>query len=107
MKYLIVFVTCSDAREAHRIAGVILRKKMAACVNLIPGLTSFYFWKGKLTKSREILLLIKTTHPCFKLLKEEILRLHSYELPEIVAVNIQEGHRTYLEWLDKSTQSKI
>lgn len=100
----IVLVTCGNWAEARRIANSVVRKRLAACVNVFPGrVHSIYRWKGKIESSREVLILIKTTAARLKELEREVKRLHSYEVPEFIAVPIVAGSREYLLWLDENT----
>jgi periplasmic divalent cation tolerance protein len=99
---VIVFVTCGDAAEAGRIAEAVVTGKLAACVNVLPGIRSCYVWEGRLTWSEEVLLLIKTTRAAFAPLEKRILELHSYTTPEIVCVPIADGLDGYLQWIDAS-----
>jgi periplasmic divalent cation tolerance protein len=99
---VIVFVTCGDAAEASRIAEAVVTGKLAACVNVLPGIRSCYVWEGRLTWSEEVLLLIKTTRAAFAPLEKRILELHSHTTPEIVCVPIADGLDGYLQWIDAS-----
>src|SRR5690242_20611908 len=99
---LIVFVTCENRPQAERIAQTVVERKLAACVNVLPGVRSCYVWEGKLTWSEEVLLLIKTTRGKFDQLQHRIKELHSYEVPEIVSVSIEDGFDKYIEWIDSS-----
>ena len=101
---LIVFVTCQSRVQAERIAQAVVEEKLAACVNVLPEIRSCYVWEGKLNWSDELLLFIKTTRGRFGQLRERILELHSYEVPEIVAVPIEEGLKPYLDWIDRSVE---
>ncbi len=99
----IVLVTCGTLTEARRIARSVVRKRLAACVNVILSpAESFYWWKGKLEKAREYLLVMKTTAKCLAELEKEVQRLHSYEVPEFIALSIVAGSRNYLAWLHES-----
>ena len=99
----IVLVTCGTASEARRIARTVVSKRLAACVNIVLSpAESFYTWKGKLERAREYLLVMKTTAKRLAELEEEVGRLHSYELPEFIALGITEGSARYLSWLDDS-----
>ncbi len=97
---IVVLCTCSTAEEARRIAGEIIAKRLAACVNLLPGVTSVYHWKGDVEENREILMMIKSSRPLFEKLRSEIARMHSYELPEVIAIPVVDGSEPYLEWMD-------
>jgi periplasmic divalent cation tolerance protein len=101
-KYL-VLVTCRSAAEARRIADAVVEKRLAACVNILPGaVTSIYRWKGRVESAREKLLLIKTSRGRLAKLQATVERLHSYDVPEFIALPIAAGSRTYLSWLEKN-----
>jgi periplasmic divalent cation tolerance protein len=96
----VVLVTCASDREAKRIARAVVGARLAACVNILPGsVTSIYRWKGKVETAREKLLLIKTSRKHLAKLKAAVERLHSYEVPEFIALPIGAGSRNYLKWL--------
>jgi periplasmic divalent cation tolerance protein len=97
----LVLVTCASAAEARRIAHAIVEARLAACVNIFPGaVTSIYRWKGKVESARERLLLIKTSRKRLAKLQAAIERLHSYDVPEFVALPIASGSRAYLTWME-------
>ena len=100
--FCLVLVTCAGRTEAGRIAGALVAKKAAACVNILPGLQSVYRWKGKIERSSEVLLVAKSRLKSFAAISKIIRQLHSYECPEILAVPIQKGHPPYMEWLKTS-----
>jgi len=97
-------VTCSSRSEARKIARALLTKKRAACVNILGGLESHYWWRGQLETAREFLLLIKTTRPKMGSVTSAVKAAHSYEVPEVIFVNVVEGERNYLEWISKSVR---
>jgi len=97
---IIVFVTCESKKQAESIAQNVVTEKLAACVNVVPGIRSCYVWEGKLTWSDEMLLLIKTTRGRFGQLQHRIRELHSYEVPEIVGLTIDDAFEKYLDWID-------
>jgi len=99
---IIVFVTCESREQAEKIAQAIIAEKLAACVNLLPGIRSCYVWERKLTWAEEVLLLIKTTRGRFGQLRDRVRALHSYEVPEVVSVSIDEASQSYLDWIDTS-----
>src|SRR5881409_3763311 len=99
---IIVFVTCESKEQAETIAQTIVTEKLAACVNLLPGIRSCYMWERHLTWSDEVLLLIKTTRGRFDQMQDRIKELHSYSVPEIVAVTIDSAFDKYLDWIDTS-----
>jgi periplasmic divalent cation tolerance protein len=97
---IVIYSTCSDADEAKRLATHLVEQRLAACVNVVRGVDSYYWWRGKVEQSAEVLLLIKTSRELFERLRLEWERLHSYEIPELVAVPIVEGAPDYLSWLE-------
>ena len=99
---VIVFVTCESKEQAETIAESVVANKLAACVNVVAGIRSCYVWEKKLTWSDEVLLLIKTTRGRFDQLQDRIKELHSYEVPEIVSVTIEDGSEKYMDWIDSS-----
>jgi len=101
----VVLVTCGSVAQARKIAASTVAKKLAACVNILPGrIESIYRWKGKVETAREVLVLIKTTTPRLAELEREVKRLHSYDVPEFIAVPIAAGSRDYLSWLAENVQ---
>jgi periplasmic divalent cation tolerance protein len=99
---LVVLVTCSSSAEAKRIARAVVAARLAACVNILPGaVTSIYRWKGKVQSARERLLLIKTSRKRLAKLRATIKRLHSYDVPEFIALPIAAGSPAYLAWLQE------
>jgi periplasmic divalent cation tolerance protein len=96
---LLCYCTCPNAASAQHLADALVGESLAACVNRIPGIHSTYRWKGEVTTDVEELLLIKTTVGRFEALKERVLALHPYELPELIAVPIERGHAAYLNWV--------
>jgi periplasmic divalent cation tolerance protein len=99
----VVFVTCRTLSEGRDIARRVVQKKLAACVNvLLSPMNSFYTWKGKLEVAREYLLVMKTTRNRLAELEKEVKHLHSYEVPEFIALAITDGSRAYLSWLQQS-----
>jgi len=99
----IVMVTCGTMTEARRIARTAVSKRLAACANIVLSpVESFYTWKGKLEKAREYLLVMKTTAKRLAELEREVKRLHSYDVPEFIALKATEGSARYLMWLSSS-----
>ena len=101
---LVALSTVASADDAERIARSLVEKGVAACVNVVPGVVSFYRWKGKLERDGEVLLVIKTTGDRFEDLKAALLAEHPYELPELVALPIAAAHQPYLDWLATSVK---
>jgi periplasmic divalent cation tolerance protein len=102
---LIVLCTCPDEAAAERIATALVEERLAACVNRIPHIASIYRWQGKVCRDTEYLLLIKTTRERFEALRERIVALHPYELPEVIAVDIASGLAPYLAWIESATSA--
>ncbi len=95
-----VLVTCGSRAEARRIARAVVTRRLAACANLLETrVESIYRWKGKVEEAREFLLLIKTSRARLAALEAEVKRLHSYEVPEFIALPVVEGSPAYLRWL--------
>lgn len=99
----IVLVTCPSLALARKIARAVVEKRLAACVNVVLSpVESLYTWKGKAERAREYLLVMKTTAKCLAELENGVKRLHSYEVPEFIALPITEGSKKYLSWMDDS-----
>lgn len=95
--------TVPDRKVAERIAEILVTERLAACVNILPAVTSIYLWQEKLEQSEELLLLIKSRAAVYQQLEQRILALHPYELPEIIAVPIHAGLAGYLRWIEENT----
>lgn len=102
--HLVILVTAPGLKQARKLAKAALNQKLAACANLAPKLESHYWWRGKLETSEEVLILFKTTKNRVSALKKLVLGLHPYETPEFVALPIQQGSRSYLEWIEESVR---
>ena len=102
-EFIVIFCTVSPKEEAKNIAKAIIEKKLAACANIIEGITSIYEWEGEICTEEECLMIIKTKKKIFSRIKEEIVSLHPYEVPEIISLPITEGLESYLSWVDKNT----
>jgi periplasmic divalent cation tolerance protein len=96
---LIVFCTCSSNSEAAQLARALVTDGAAACVNIIHAIESVYRWQGKIETSQEVLLIIKTTSDRFPELRDLIVKLHSYDTPEVIAVPVADGLAKYLSWM--------
>lgn len=95
----IAFTTAGSMEEAQDLARALVERRVAACVNLIPNLTSVYYWQGAVEETAEVLLLMKTTAEQLPVLEATLKELHSYEVPELVALSIESGSQPYLDWL--------
>ena len=98
----IVLTTAGSEEEAQKIAHHFVESRIAACVNIVPGISSVYRWQGKVEAAREWLLLIKTRADAFEKIREAITELHSYELPECICLTIEDGSANYLQWIAES-----
>ncbi len=96
---IVVLSTCASPEEAEKVARALVEKKLAACVNILPAVRSIYRWKGAIEDDQETLLLIKSSRALFGELRAEIQKLHSYEIPEAIAIPIVDGLERYLEWM--------
>lgn len=101
---LLVFCTCPDRESANSIAAELIERRLAACVNILPEVTSVFRWQGRVTHDSETLLLIKTAGARYAQLETALRYLHPYELPEIIAVDVTRGLPEYLHWLDAETR---
>lgn len=99
MDVLLCLTTCPDAAAAERIATALVAERLAACVNILPGLRSVYRWQGSVHRDDEWLLLIKTTRDAYPSLQARLPELHPYELPELLAVAVDNGLPAYLRWV--------
>ena len=104
--YIIVLNTAPSLRIARKIAQTLIKEGLAACVNIIPQVRSYYKWQGKLYNEPEVMLLIKTTRPRFRSLHNRIKELHPYQVPEIVSLNISAGSKDYLAWIKSLTKQR-
>lgn len=96
---LACFITFPDEETARRVARALVEERLAACVNLVPGVRSIYSWKGAVSEDAEILGVAKTTAARFEALRARVAALHPYEVPEVIALPIEAGHAPYLAWL--------
>jgi periplasmic divalent cation tolerance protein len=99
MSYRLILNTCPDRATAEMLARLLLEKRLAACVNIVPGLTSIYRWQGQIETAQECLLLIKTAQEHYPAVEFCIREHHPYELPEIIALSIDQGLPDYLHWI--------
>lgn len=100
----IVLSTAGSEEEAQKIARHLVENHVAACVNIVPRIESMYRWEGKIESSRECLMVIKTVSGNFSAVRDAILELHSYDLPECISIAVDDGSAAYLEWVDQSLQ---
>ncbi len=104
MKAYLVLSTVPTQKKARELARALVQNRLAACVNIIPGLHSIFRWQGKIDKANESLLVIKTVKPVFPSLLKFLKKLHPYQVPEIIGFPIENGNREYLCWVEKSVK---
>ncbi len=98
---IVVLGACESEEQAVSMARHLVERRVAACVSIVPGARSFYHWKGAIEDTAEWLLVIKSRRDLFPALRAEITRMHSYEVPELLALPVVEGSESYLAWLDR------
>jgi len=99
--YIIILVTVGNEKEARRIARELVAQRLAACVNIISQVESFFKWKGKLDRAKEFILVIKSKKGLFSKVVALVKKMHSYEVPEIISLAVPKGERKYMEWWDE------
>ena len=105
--YVVVLITVGSAEEARKIAGVLLKRRQAACINIISGVDSHFWWRGRLDSAGESLLIVKTKKARLPDVVKSVKKLHSYEVPEIIALPVVGGNRDYLDWLGREVKSDV
>ena len=103
MEEIIIFITTPSKKEGEKIGHYLVENKLAACANILPKITSIFSWEGKIHNDSESLLILKTKRSLFRQVAEEVKKLHSYTVPEIIAIPLVEGSAPYLEWIRKNT----
>jgi periplasmic divalent cation tolerance protein len=101
---MLVFTTLPSAEAAADLAKAVVGEKLAACANLLPAVRSIYRWQGRVQDESEVLVLFKTRQEHFERLKARLLELHPYEIPEVLAVPVEQGYQAYLDWLGQETR---
>ena len=104
VEHMLVLTTCLGSITAKQIAQDLVAHNVAACVNIVPGITSYFKWENKVESANEFLLLVKTTSARLPAIEKRIGSLNSYELPEIIAIPIKDGLKRYLRWIEDSTK---
>ena len=97
---IVIFITCHDAEEAQNIAELLLEQRLAACVNIIPGINSSFWWEGKIDTATENLLMVKTRSTKLSEIVQSVKTVHSNTVPEIIALPVSGGNQDYLDWID-------
>ncbi|HXX58080.1 MAG TPA: divalent-cation tolerance protein CutA [Thermodesulfovibrionales bacterium] len=103
MDNIVVFITTSDEEEAAKIAHALVEARLAGCANIVGGLRSVYRWEGRIEDEAEVLIVVKTRLSLFEGLSRKVRELHSYKVPEIIAVPVVKGSADYLKWLKEVT----
>ena len=106
MRIFVVLSTASSEKEGKRIAKSLVAEGLAACVNVVPRISSFFFWQGKLCEEREVLIVAKAERSRLEKIIKKIRELHSYSLPEVLFLQVDGGDRDYLQWVGKSVGKK-
>jgi periplasmic divalent cation tolerance protein len=104
--HMVVFITAGRRAEAEMIGSALVEKRLAACVNIVGPISSIYRWEGAVERAEECLIIAKTVGDRLEELREEVERLHSYSLPEIVALKVEGGSPEYLRWLEEGSSGK-
>lgn len=99
---VVAFSTVARMEDAEHIARTLVQRRLAACVNIVPGLTSVYAWKGEVESDQELLLVIKTRRERLDALRQALLKIHPYEVPELIALPVEGGSEAYLKWIGDS-----
>jgi periplasmic divalent cation tolerance protein len=103
-EYIIVLITASNEEDAGRIGRALVEEKLAACANIIRSMRSIYRWEGRIEDEQEALMIVKTKKALFQRLKERVIALHTYSVPEIIALPIVAGSEPYLNWIQQETE---
>jgi periplasmic divalent cation tolerance protein len=103
---IVVLCSCAGEDEARRISEAIIELHLAACVTIVPNVQSVYRWRGAVERSQEFLLIIKSSRESFERLQAEIVRLHSYEVPEVLALPVVDGAASYLQWMTQELKQE-
>ncbi|MDI6751804.1 MAG: divalent-cation tolerance protein CutA [bacterium] len=107
MKYIVVFITASEEEQAKKIAEELVSKRLIACANILPKVSSLFWWQGRICSEKEVLLILKTKEDLLDKVIKTTKELHSYEVPEIIALPIIGGSEEYLEWINKSVKDEV
>lgn len=104
--YIVVLVTAKNREEAKSIACHLVNSKLAACVNIVPQIQSIFNWQDKIESEDEVLLIVKSQQELFDQIEAAVKKIHSYSVPEIIALPIAAGSKEYLNWINESTEGK-
>jgi len=103
VEFIVLFITAGSIEEGEKIASLLVDYHLAACVNIVPSVKSFFFWKGEKDVASEALLIVKSRRSLLEEIIDRIKKVHSYEVPEIIALPIIDGSTDYLKWIEEST----
>jgi periplasmic divalent cation tolerance protein len=103
MEALVVYITAPNEEEAAKIAKILVEERLAGCVNIVKDIRSIYSWQGKLEDEKEVLMIVKTRLELFSALTSKVKELHSYTVPEVIAMPIVDGSEEYIKWLKEAT----
>lgn len=103
MEFIVILITASSMEEGEKIAGSLVENRMVACVNVVPSVKSFFFWEGKPAQESEVLLIAKSRRSLLDKIVEHVKKIHSYKVPEIIALPVIGGSEEYLKWVEAST----
>jgi len=106
LDYTLIMVTASSREEAEKIATTLLKRKLIACANILGPVSSRFWWQGKIDSAEEYMIFMKTKRELFNQVADNVKQLHSYEVPEIIALPIVEGAKPYLEWINSNLASE-
>ena len=98
--HIVIFITAANKKEARKIAGGLVKNKLAPCVNIVDKIESVFFWDGKINRAKEVLLMVKSRKDKFKKIADFVKANHSYQVPEIISLPISSGLAAYLRWMD-------
>src|SRR3989338_6912506 len=104
--HIVIFITAKDKEEAEKIAGHLVGEKLAACVNIVPGVSSAFWWENKIDQAQEVLMIVKSKKVLFGKIVAAVKKVHSYSVPEIIALPIIDGNKDYLKWISDSVVKK-
>ncbi len=105
-KYIVVLITAPNDEKGQDIANHLVENHLAACVNIVPAIKSIYRWQEKICQEEEVLLMVKTREALFASIRREIRKIHPYEVPEVISLDIKQGNSLYLEWISQNTTGK-
>lgn len=101
--HIVILVTAKDQAQANQIAAKLVQEKLIACANVVPGVQSVFRWEGKVDRAQEVLLILKSHRRHFPAIVKRVKALHSYDVPEVIALPIVEGNKDYLKWITETT----